>query len=81
MAHGRDYERLRIHVLTRDGYRCTSCHRSGRLEVHHVKPLHLAGTNDPANLLALCVSCHVAAHRPADDLPGLAEWRAFLEMV
>ena len=81
MAHGREYERLRIHVLERDGYRCRDCGRAGRLEVHHVKALHLGGTNDPANLLALCLQCHVKAHEPAVNILGLAEWRDFTKML
>ena len=51
-------------MFTRDGYRCTSCGRAGALEVHHVDPLHLGGSEyDLGNLSTLCKACHIAVHR------------------
>jgi hypothetical protein len=44
-------------VLLRDGYRCTVCGSSDRLEVHHVD--WNRANNDPANLSTRCF-----AHNP-----------------
>ena len=41
----------------------TACGKAGRLEVHHVKPVHLGGTNAIGNLMVLCRGCHIAAHK------------------
>lgn len=51
-------------VLIRDGYRCKSCAKAGRLEVDHIRPLARGG--DPwalDNLQALCRQCHFAKTR------------------
>lgn len=32
------------------------------LEVHHIKPLVLGGSNLPENLITLCHNCHVKSH-------------------
>ncbi len=41
---------------------CQVCLEEGRYteatEVHHIRPLSDGGTHDPANLMALCKSCH-----------------------
>ena len=54
------WRRLRRAVFRRDGYRCRSCGRRGRLEADHVVPIAAGG--DPwhlDNLQALCRSCHI----------------------
>ena len=65
----------RRRALERDFYRCTACHKPGRLEVHHVEALTAGG--DPykvSNLRSLCTACHVDLHRP--DVPEwAARWR------
>ena len=33
------WERTRLAVFARDGYRCKACGKSGRLECDHVEPL------------------------------------------
>ena len=54
------WARLRLRILHRDGYRCTCCGRAGRLEVDHIKPVHLGGSFwDPANLQSLARGCHI----------------------
>lgn len=51
-------------VLRRDGYRCQLCGISQKenpaivLEVDHITPVSKGGTNDPANLQALCNQCN-----------------------
>ena len=59
---------LRLEALERDGYRCGDCGKSGRLEVHHLQALKDGGSNELANLLTLCVGCHIRAHKPATML-------------
>lgn len=46
----------------KDNPHCAACGRDKRLEVHHVKPVHLfpALELDPSNLLTLCADpCHI----------------------
>ena len=59
----RRWEIIRREALERDGWRCRECGKAGRLEVHHLEPLHKGGSNDVGNLVALCRSCHIQAHR------------------
>ena len=48
------WARLRRVVLVRDSWKCVKCGRSGRMEVDHIKPLHLGGAwYDLANLQTL----------------------------
>ena len=71
--------RARKRALVRDGYRCTRCHRPGRLEVHHVKPLQgrrkslrPAELADPMQELPYKRTIRTAA-------PERLAWRAFVE--
>jgi hypothetical protein len=51
--------RVRFMILQRDLYRCRICKASGvKLEVDHIVPLSLGGSNDMDNLQALCVPCN-----------------------
>lgn len=64
---------VRVRVLERDGYQCTSCHwdRSKlmpgdprkMLELHHMKAHVAGGQNVEDNLLTLCNVCHDDVHR------------------
>ena len=62
MAAG-TWSRLRRAVLERDRYRCTKCGKAGRLEVHHLRPVHQGGTDTRDNLVTRCRTCHLAEHR------------------
>ena len=76
-----EWGRLRRLVLDRGGWRCSQCGKAGRLEVDHVRPLHLGGDNDPANLQALCIGCHLSKTRAeagGDPLPGVEAWDALI---
>lgn len=81
-AERRRWERLRLEILARDGYRCRSCGKAGRLEVDHIVPISRRGDPwDPSNLQALCRSCHLEksrGERTRPEHPELAEWRRFL---
>ena len=75
-THNRTWARIRREVLDRDGWRCQTCGKPGRLEVHHVKPLQEGGANDLGNLTALCRGCHIEAHR-RPLTPEADAWLAF----
>ena len=56
----RPWQRLRLKIFQRDGWRCVKCGKPGRLECDHIVPLDKGGDPwDPANLQTLCVGCHV----------------------
>lgn len=56
--------RTRREVLARDKHRCQapSCDRTRFLEVHHMVPRKMGGTNHPENLITLCGACHRLWH-------------------
>ena len=51
-------------VWRRDGYRCKECgvavaSKNGcQPQTHHVTPKSLGGSDDPSNLITLCLVCH-----------------------
>jgi len=48
-------------VRARDGHVCQMCGEFGvtrSLDVHHIIPVVSGGTNNPENLITLCMSCH-----------------------
>lgn len=52
-------ENIRKAVILRDGCKCMECGKSNcKLEVHHIKPKRLGGSNTLGNLITLCESCH-----------------------
>jgi hypothetical protein len=54
--------RVRFEVLIRDGFRCRYCGHGAEdgavLEVDHVYPRSLGGTDDPTNLVTACKDCN-----------------------
>ena len=51
------------------------------LETHHIKPRHLNGSDDPANLIDICSNCHSATHKLAFILKRDSQSAAgFLEL-
>ena len=48
--------------LDRDGWMCQKCGAYAYLQVHHVKRRSAGGTNELANLLTLCLTCHKKEH-------------------
>jgi len=65
-ARKREAIKQRYAILDRDGRRCRDCGvtpGAGKvLQVHHVVPVHRAGTNDDDNLVTLCQFCHAGRH-------------------
>ena len=52
-------ENIRKAVILRDGCKCMECGKSNcKLEVHHIKPRRLNGSNTLGNLISLCKKCH-----------------------
>ena len=57
----RPWRVVRRRVFNRDGWRCQSCGKAGRLECDHIMPVHLGGEFwDMGNLQTLCRDCHIA---------------------
>jgi 5-methylcytosine-specific restriction endonuclease McrA len=69
--------RIRREVLARDRHRCQrkGCGHNRFLEIHHLVPRSAGGTNDPANLVTLCSSCHRLWHQMGGDLRSLLSAR------
>ena len=81
------WRRARRSALERDGYRCRTCGRGGRLEVDHILPRHLGGPlYDLANLQSLCYQCHLTKSqteaRRIPARPGYKEkWAELISML
>jgi 5-methylcytosine-specific restriction endonuclease McrA len=69
------WHRIQITILRRDRFTCQDCGRDhrevgrkkngkGMLEVHHIVPRSIGGTDHPGNLKTLCHRCH---RRYTDD--------------
>ena len=56
------YEKLRVEVLQRDGWRCQSCGTTSNLHVHHKEFRSHSGDDSGENLITLCARCHKAVH-------------------
>ena len=84
--HSGQWARVRRTALERDNYRCVKCGRGGRLEVDHIRPLHLGGAwYDLGNLQSLCYDCHSAKSlrekKARPDRPGYREkWAALMDI-
>lgn len=52
-------ENIRKAVIFRDGCKCKECGaKNVKLEIHHIKPRRLNGSNLLTNLITLCKKCH-----------------------
>ena len=61
--HAKRWAATRRFVFERDGWRCVSCGRAGRLECDHIRPLERSPQQNPYDvngLQALCRGCHIA---------------------
>lgn len=55
------YDKYRYNILFRDNYTCQKCglpFSGDNLEVHHIIPKVNHGTDNPTNLVTLCLGCH-----------------------
>ncbi len=58
-------EATRRQVLNLDRYRCQICGISENIQVHHVVPLGMGGSQErdvPENMITLCATCHEKLH-------------------
>jgi len=60
-----------IKTMKRDGFKCTKCGTTKRLQVHHIDKTGMKtvgsykySNNNLSNLLTLCHSCHLKLHNP-----------------
>jgi hypothetical protein len=67
-------------VLTEAGYRCAvpTCRTILALDLHHMVEVSEGGTNDPANLVALCPTCHALFHRGRIARESISLWKGML---
>ena len=57
------------HILKTNGELvCKSCGSREHMELHHILPLAMGGTNKLENLMPLCHGCHVKIHRDMSDM-------------
>jgi 5-methylcytosine-specific restriction endonuclease McrA len=63
-----------LRILERDGWRCSNpmCRARSRLHVHHIVFRSHGGSNDPSNLITLCLACHVLVHSGRLTIVGRA---------
>ncbi|MXW56069.1 MAG: HNH endonuclease [Gemmatimonadales bacterium] len=82
---GPRWRALRRFVFKRDGHRCRKCGKAGRLEVDHIRPLHVARDQDPydpAGCQTLCRGCHIAktaSENQRQKSPAEIEWAEYLK--
>ena len=82
--NARKWQRVRLQVLERDGWRCTQCGRAGRVEVDHRVPMNEGGAMYAMdNLQTLCLADH--HHKTTMErallhpvTPEVAKWRRFI---
>ena len=63
-SYPRNWEQLRLVVLTRDNYQCRErdIHCDGPLQIHHKISLSRGGSNSINNLQTLCLYHHCSIH-------------------
>src|SRR6266487_841502 len=49
-------------LLARAGRMCAVCNRRHGVQVHHIVPRHLGGSDDASNAIPLCPNCHDEVH-------------------
>lgn len=62
----KEYKKLCLLVLERDGDKCRCCGMRQTLHVHHVVFRSAQGDDVESNLVTLCELCHSAAHFTLD---------------
>ena len=51
-------EKIKKDVSKMAYYRCSICHRLESLDIHHIIPQSLGGSDEIENAAPLCKSCH-----------------------
>lgn len=67
-------------VLTEAGYRCAvpTCRGILALDMHHLWEVSAGGSDDSANLVALCPTCHALYHRGTISQDSIYAYKAML---
>src|SRR3954451_3452983 len=75
--------KLRTIVLTESGYRCAvpTCRNILALDMHHIWEVAAGGGDDPANLIALCPTCHALYHRGTIRAESIYVYKAMLVAI
>jgi HNH endonuclease len=70
-------------VLTEAGYRCAvpTCRGILALDMHHLWEVSGGGGDDPANLIALCPTCHALYHRGTISQGSIYAYKAMLVAI
>jgi hypothetical protein len=71
---------IRGQVLHEAGYKCSNprCRYPLTLDVHHLHYVSEGGSDDPANLLPLCPTCHQEHHAGKIPTDSLRAWKILL---
>ena len=81
LFNSRRWQRVRLAVLDRDGWRCCACGLYGN-EVDHVVPLDRGGAAfDFGNLQTLCRTDHIQKTREENTRPPTPAEAAWREMI
>jgi hypothetical protein len=69
--------------LTEAGYRCAvpTCRNILTLDMHHTWEVEYGGGDDPANLVALCPTCHAMYHRGTIQPESIYLYKAMLVAI
>ena len=76
--NARRWAAIRRAVFKRDGWRCVTCGKPGRLECDHIVPFQHKPNQDPYaidGLQTLCRSCHIAKTQSENKRPSPARQR------
>ncbi|MEA3208875.1 MAG: hypothetical protein QOE70_1932 [Chthoniobacter sp.] len=75
--------KTRVILLTECGYRCANpgCRNILALDMHHLWEVSAGGGDEPANLIALCPTCHALYHRGTIDAESVYIWKAMLVAI
>lgn len=73
----RAWQRVRLKVLKRAGYKCEKCGYAGKLEIHHLTYANL-GWERLKELMALCAICHTKEHH--DEYTRLVQARSQIKV-
>lgn len=70
-------------VLIEAGYRCAvpTCRNILAIDIHHICEVAAGGGNDPANLIALCPTCHALYHRHTISAEAIYTYKAMLVAI
>jgi RNA-directed DNA polymerase len=66
--YGEEWTEVRAEVLARDERTCRVCGKSGRVEVHHLRPHEPGRPHELHNLITLCAACHRQVRDPQSEV-------------